>query len=78
MQFDIYQRELPHMGYTHIIVAWTKAPPHADWGEKLDTVSAGTGRDAAGIYFKRANLVFPWGGMSTIETGVYCVAIKHK
>ena len=78
MEFDIYRVELPNLGYTHIIVAWAGATPQANWGRKLDAVHAQTGRDAAGIYFKRANLVFPWGGMSTIETGVYCVAIKHK
>jgi hypothetical protein len=78
MQFDIYREELPNMGYTHILVAWTGATPDPEWGQKLDTVSAQTARDAAGIYFQRAHLVFPMGGMSTIGTGVYCVSIKHK
>lgn len=78
MQFDIYRRELPNLGYTHIIVAWAEATPRADWGQKLDTVNTPTGWDAANTYFKRANLAFPLGSMSTMETGVYYVALKHK
>lgn len=78
MQFDIYREELPNLGYTHIIVAWAGAPPQPYWGDKLDTVNAQTGWNAADIYFKRVNLTFPLGSMSTIETGVYCVSLKHK
>jgi hypothetical protein len=78
MQFDIYREELPNLGYTHIIVAWASATPRDYWGPKLDTVLAPTGWDAASIYFKRASMVLPMGCMSTMETGVYCVSLKHK
>lgn len=77
MQFDIYRTELPNLGETHIIFAWSGTVPQPDWGSKVDTVSAPTGRDAADIYFRQAKLVFPWGGMRTMATGVYWVAIKH-
>lgn len=77
MQFDIYRSELPNLGLTDIIIAWSGATPRPHWGNKVDTVIAQTGRDATEIYFKRAQLSFPWDGMSTMESGVYCVSLKH-
>ncbi len=77
MQFHIYRKELPNLGQTDIIVVWSSATPRSHWGTKVDSVEAPTGRDAAQIYFDRAHLKFPWGGMSTMESGVSCVTLKH-
>ncbi len=78
MLYDIYRVEMSHLGYTDIIIAWSGASLRSHWGCKVDTVNAQTGRDAADIYFNRTHQVFPWGGMSTLETGVYCVTLnKH-
>ncbi len=78
MLYGIYRAEQPNLRLMEIIVAWPEATPQPHWGSKVDTVNAQTGRDAADIYFKCAHLVFPWGGMSTLETGVYCVTLKHS
>ncbi len=77
MLYGIYRAEQSNLGLTEIIVAWSEATPQPHWGSKVDTVTAPTGRDVADTYFKRAHLVFLWGGMSTLETGVYCVNLKH-
>lgn len=76
--YNIYRAELPNLGLTNIIVAWSRATPRLHWGSKIDSVSTQTGRDAADIYFKRAHLVSSWEGISTLETGVYCVTLKHS
>ena len=76
--YDIYRAERRNLGETDIIVALSNVPPKKYWGTYVDTVDARTGRDAAGIYFERAHLVFPSSGISTIETGAYCITLKHS
>jgi hypothetical protein len=78
MQFDIYRKELPNLGETHIIFAWSGAIPRPDWGNKIDSLNAPTARDAAQIYFDRNHLQFPWGGLSAMSPGVSWVNLKHK
>lgn len=78
LQFHIYRSELPNLGETHIIVAWSGNTPRSHWGAIIDTVEGVTARDAAQVYLDRAGLRMPFDGMRTIESGSYFIVFKHQ